>query len=61
MAGTIAKLIAEPGDKPFAIINGGNQNMKHSATHLFGDAKAYNAFDGGRTWNARLRWRNISN
>lgn len=61
MAGTIAKLIAEPeGDKPFAIINGGNQNMKHSATHLFGDAKAYNAFDGGRTWNARLRDGGIS-
>jgi hypothetical protein len=55
-ASTIAKLIQEPeGDKPFAVIQGGNQNMKHSATHLFGDAKAYNAFDGGRSWNARLR------
>jgi hypothetical protein len=31
MAGTIAKLIAEPEEKTFAIING-NQNMKHSAT-----------------------------
>jgi hypothetical protein len=33
--------------------------MKHSATYLFGDAKAYNAFDGG-TWNARLRDGGIS-
>lgn len=56
MASTIAKLINEPeGDKPFAVIPGGNQNMKHSATHLFGSNKSYDAFDGGRAWNARLR------
>jgi hypothetical protein len=55
-ASTIAKLIQEPeGDKPFAVIQGGTGSMRHSATHLFGDAKAYNAFDGGRAWNARLR------
>jgi environmental stress-induced protein Ves len=29
--------------------------MKHSATHLFGLPKPMDAFDGGRTWNARLR------
>jgi hypothetical protein len=56
MESTIAKLINEPeGDKPLAVITGGTGSMKHSATHLFGDAKAYNAFDGGRSWNARLR------
>lgn len=56
MATTIAKLIQEPeGNKPFEVIKGGAANMRHSATHLFGDAKAYNAFDGGRAWNARLR------
>ena len=56
MATTIAKLIQEPeGDKPFAVIQGGKQNMKHSATHLFGSGKSYDAFDGGRAWNARLR------
>ncbi|WP_413998704.1 hypothetical protein ACMDB5_13085 [Flavobacterium sp. W1B] len=55
-AAIIAKLINEPeGDKPEAVIQRGNQNMRHSATHLFGDNKAYNAFDGGRSWNARLR------
>lgn len=52
----IAKLINEPeGDKPLAVINGANSTMKHSATHLFGEAKAYNAFEGGRSWNARMR------
>lgn len=56
MASTIAKLINEPeGDKPFAVITGGVANMKHSATHLFGSNKSYDAFDGGRAWNARLR------
>lgn len=55
-AAIIAKLIKEPeGDKPEAVIQRGNQNMRHSATHLFGDNKSYNAFDGGRSWNARLR------
>lgn len=52
----IAKLINEPeGDRPLAVITGGNQSMKHSATHLFGSGKSYDAFDGGRAWNARLR------
>jgi hypothetical protein len=56
MASTIAKLINEPeGDKPLEIIQGGKANMKHSATHLFGSGKSYDAFDGGRAWNARLR------
>jgi hypothetical protein len=56
MATTIAKLINEPeGDKPLEIIQGGKANMKHSATHLFGSGKSYDAFDGGRAWNARLR------
>ena len=55
-ASTIAKLIQEPeGDKPFAVITGGTANMKHSATHLFASGKQYDAFDGGRSWNARLR------
>ena len=55
-ASTIAKLIKEPeGDKPFEVIRGGAANMKHSATHLFGSNKSYDAFDGGRAWNARLR------
>lgn len=52
----IAKLIQEPeGDKPFAVIQGGKSKMEHSATHLFGTGKSYDAFDGGRAWNARLR------
>lgn len=56
MATTIAKLIQEPeGDKPEAIITGGKATMKHSATHLFGSGKSYDAFEGGRSWNARLR------
>lgn len=56
MASTIAKLINEPeGDKPFAVIQGGKGTMKHSETHLFGSGKSYDAFDGGRAWNARLR------
>jgi hypothetical protein len=61
MASTIAKLINEPeGDKPTAIITGGKGDMKHSATHLFGSGKSYDAFDGGRAWNARLRDGGIS-
>ena len=57
MAETIAKLINEPeGDKPFEVIRGGGGNkMQHSATHLFGSGKIYDAFEGGRSWNARLR------
>lgn len=55
-ASTIAKLIQDPeGDKPFEVIRGGTGSMKHSATHLFGSNKSYDAFDGGRAWNARLR------
>ena len=55
MASTIAKLIQEPeGDKPFGIIRGGKGNMAHSATHLFGSANSYDAFEG-RGWNERLR------
>jgi hypothetical protein len=55
-ASVIAKLINEPvGDVPMAVIHGGTGNMKHSATHLFGSGKSYDAFDGGRSWNARLR------
>jgi hypothetical protein len=56
----IAKLISEPvGDLPMHVINGlsnkNNNNMTHSATHLFASGKKYDAFDGGRSWNARLR------
>jgi hypothetical protein len=52
----IAKLIKEPeGDVPLAVINGGKANMRHSVTHLFGSGKAYDAFEGGRSWNARMR------
>lgn len=55
----IAKLLHEPeGDFPLEVIKGGlaeRGTMKHSATHLFGSGKSYDAFDGGRTWNARLR------
>lgn len=56
MGKTIAKLIADPeGDSPLAIIKNSKDTMKHSATHLFGSGKSYDAFDGGRLWNARLR------
>lgn len=56
MAATIQKLINDPeGDSPEAVIHGNSKNMKHSATHLFGSGKSYDAFEGGRTWNARLR------
>jgi hypothetical protein len=52
----IAQLIKEPeGDKPLAVIQGGKGLMKHSATHLFGSGHSYDAFEGGRHWNARLR------
>lgn len=47
------KLISDPlGDKPEAVINN-NNNMKvtHSATHLFGSTKEYDALD--RPWNRR--------
>jgi hypothetical protein len=56
MASTIQKLINEPeGDKPLAVIPGGKATMTHSATHLFGTGQSYDAFEGGRDWNARLR------
>jgi len=52
----IAKLIKDPeGDKPLEVIHGGGKQMQNSATHLFGSGKSYDAFDGGRSWNARLR------
>lgn len=52
----IAKLMLESeGDKPFAVIRGGQSKMEHTATHLFGSGKLYDAFEGGRSWNARLR------
>ncbi len=52
----LTKLMDEGvGDKPDEVIKN-SQAMKivHSATHLFGDAKDYNKFEG-RAWNARLR------
>lgn len=56
MAGTINKLLNESeGDKPLAVIPGGKAIMKHSATHLFGSGHSYDAFEGGRAWNARMR------
>lgn len=51
----IAKLLNEPeGDKPLELIKNGKDTMKHSATHLFGSGRSYDAFEG-RAWNARLR------
>lgn len=53
---TLAKLITDPEeDTPSAIIKNLNKdNLKHSATHLFGSGKSYDAFEK-RAWNARLR------
>jgi hypothetical protein len=55
----IAKLMQESeGDTPLEIIRGGQAKrgiMKHSDTHLFGSGNSYDAFDGGRSWNVRLR------
>jgi hypothetical protein len=50
----IAKLIKEPeGDNPLAVIQGKQmQAVKHSATHLFGSAHAFDAYEG-RGWNQR--------
>lgn len=51
----INKLIDMPeGDAPAAVIKGllNNQKVQHSATHLYGSSKAYDAFDG-RNWNRR--------
>lgn len=56
MEKTIAKLLTEPvGDSALEVIKNGAMNRAHSATHLFGSGKAYDAFDGGRSWNARMR------
>jgi hypothetical protein len=56
-AAMIAKLINEPeGDVPGTVIPGAkNGKAMHTATHLFGSGRAYDAFDGGRAWNARMR------
>lgn len=52
-AAQIQKLIADPeGDVPSAIIQGSGKKITHSATHLFGSTKAYDAFEE-RNWNAR--------
>lgn len=56
MASIIERLSLDPeGDKPLEVIRGGQSKMQHSATHLFGTGKTYDAFEGGRSWNARLR------
>ena len=52
-AAQIQKLIADPeGDVPSAIIQGNGKKITHSASHLFGSTKAYDAFEE-RNWNAR--------
>ena len=52
-AAQIQKLIADPeGDVPSAIIQGNSKKITHSASHLFGSTKAYDAFEE-RNWNAR--------
>ena len=52
-AAQIQKLIADPeGDVPSAIIQGKGKKITHSASHLFGSTKAYDAFEE-RNWNAR--------
>lgn len=52
-AAQIQKLIADPeGDVPSAVIQGNGKKIAHSASHLFGSTKAYDAFDQ-RNWNAR--------
>lgn len=51
----IEKLVGTAeGDHPAAVIHMGavNQKIKHSATHLFGSDKAYDAFED-RPWNKR--------
>ena len=48
-----ALLTTPEDDSPLAIIKGGKGKemaITHSKTHLFGEAKAYNAFEG-RNWN----------
>jgi len=50
----IAKLIEDPEPDPVIPLNknGDMKNLKHSATHLFGDGQALNEFTG-RPWNQR--------
>lgn len=56
METTIAKLLTEPvGDSALEVIKGTGMNRAHTATHLFGTGKVYDAFDGGRAWNERMR------
>lgn len=56
MEKTIAKLLTDPvGDSALEVIKNGAMNRgTHSATHLFGTNKAYDAFEN-RPWNARMR------
>jgi hypothetical protein len=52
-ASQIQKLLMDPeGDVPSAIIQGNGKKVMHSASHLFGSTKAYDAFEE-RNWNAR--------
>lgn len=58
---TLEKLVSEGiGNQPLTVIKGGmnNMNTQHSATHLFGSTKAYDAFEK-RNWNARLAGQSI--
>lgn len=49
----INKLVKEPeGDSPIATEQTVGKKAMHSATHLFGENKAFNAFEG-RNWNMR--------
>lgn len=56
-AAIIQKLMNDSeGDVPGAVITGNkNTRAMHTASHLFGSGKSYDAFDGGRAWNARMR------
>jgi hypothetical protein len=57
METTIAKLLTDSvGDSALEVIRNSEMGTKgkHSATHLFGTNKAYDAFDN-RPWNARMR------
>lgn len=52
---TVQALLKDPeGDAPAAVLKLTKSLMEHSATHLYGNASAYNAFDK-RPWNARMR------
>ena len=53
MKAQMQKLMNDPeGDAPLAIVPAPGKKAMHSATHLWGDTKAYNAFEG-RPWNQR--------